>query len=54
MGVGKFAAGRAAEALSRLDIQTGGVTHPSPANPRANKGWASLVERELDILGIQL
>jgi single-strand selective monofunctional uracil DNA glycosylase len=54
IGIGKFAAGRAAEALKTLDIPTGCITHPSPANPRANRGWAPLIENELQEIGITL
>ena len=54
IGIGKFAAGRAAEALQSLDVSTGSITHPSPANPRANRGWAPLIENELQKIGITL
>lgn len=52
IGVGAFAEKRARAALSRPDIKIGRITHPSPANPKANKGWEPLVERELTELGI--
>ncbi|MEW6670149.1 MAG: uracil-DNA glycosylase family protein [Thermodesulfobacteriota bacterium] len=54
VGVGAFAAGRAASALSGLEVAVGRITHPSPANPRANLGWEALVEEELAELGIRL
>jgi len=54
VGVGKFAEKRARRALSDLEITVGGITHPSPANPRANRGWAALAEKELTELGIEL
>lgn len=54
IGIGKFAADRAAAALKGVDVATGGVTHPSPANPVANRGWAALMDRELAELGIRL
>jgi single-strand selective monofunctional uracil DNA glycosylase len=54
IGIGRFAAGRAAAALNGIDVATGGVTHPSPANPAANRGWAEAVDRELAELGIRL
>lgn len=54
VGIGRFTAGRAAEVLHDLEVVTGGVTHPSPANPRANRGWAGIVEEELGALGIEL
>ncbi len=54
VGVGKFAAKRASEALSGLRVAVGSVTHPSPANPAANRGWAAVAERELSQMGIRL
>jgi single-strand selective monofunctional uracil DNA glycosylase len=52
LGVGGFAAGRAAAALEGLSVQVGQILHPSPANPRANRDWAGEVERALSRLGI--
>ena len=54
IGVGKFAGQRAREALDGFSGTIGSITHPSPANPRANRGWEALVEKELDDLGIRL
>jgi single-strand selective monofunctional uracil DNA glycosylase len=54
IGVGKFARERAARALTGLDLKIGGITHPSPANPKANRGWEGLVEAELTAQGIRL
>jgi single-strand selective monofunctional uracil DNA glycosylase len=52
IGVGAFAEKQAKSALKGMDIHIGRITHPSPANPRANKGWEKLVEKELSELGI--
>jgi single-strand selective monofunctional uracil DNA glycosylase len=52
LGIGVFARDRAAAALEGVDIAIGGITHPSPANPKANRGWEELVEKELKGLGI--
>jgi single-strand selective monofunctional uracil DNA glycosylase len=52
VGVGTFAEERARVALRGVDVHIGRITHPSPANPRANRGWEALVSRELDALGI--
>ncbi len=52
VGVGAFAEKRAAAVLSDAGRVVGGVTHPSPANPRANKGWAEQVDAALGDLGI--
>jgi len=56
VGVGAFAEGQAQDALSaRIEagqLQIGRVLHPSPANPRANRGWAEAAREELCALGI--
>lgn len=54
VGIGEFAAKRAMEALSGADRIVGRIAHPSPANPRANRGWVALIETELAALGIPL
>jgi single-strand selective monofunctional uracil DNA glycosylase len=54
VGVGEFASRRAAAALTGLDIKVGRITHPSPANPRANQGWEKLVEKEFAAMGIRM
>ena len=53
-GVGGFAAGRVRLALADLKVAIGQLTHPSPANPRANRGWEPLIEQELSAAGITL
>ena len=54
IGVGAFAAARAEEALAGTGVRVGSVLHPSPASPRANRGWAAEAERELSALGVRL
>jgi single-strand selective monofunctional uracil DNA glycosylase len=54
VGVGRYAAERARTALAGMPVTVGGITHPSPANPRANRGWAELATAELKALGIAL
>ena len=54
VGVGEFASRRAAAALTGLDVKVGRITHPSPANPRANRGWETLVEKEFADMGIRM
>ena len=45
-GVGAFAEQRARRVLDGLDIAVGRMLHPSPASPRANRGWAAEAERD--------
>lgn len=52
IGVGTFALGRARIALGENSIPTGQILHPSPASPKANSGWASIVEQQLRELGV--
>ena len=54
VGVGAFAAARAAVALREADVPIGMILHPSPASPAANRGWAQEAERQLRSLGIRL
>jgi single-strand selective monofunctional uracil DNA glycosylase len=54
LGVGVFAEQRACAALTDIDIFIGRITHPSPANPKANRGWSILIENEMRALGIEL
>jgi single-strand selective monofunctional uracil DNA glycosylase len=52
IGIGGFAAGRAAEALGSMGVAFGQILHPSPASPLANRGWAGTVTGQLKGLGI--
>ncbi|MGH8736383.1 MAG: uracil-DNA glycosylase family protein [Burkholderiales bacterium] len=52
VGIGRFAAGRAAAALAGSGVGFGSVPHPSPASPAANRGWEVLMDRALADLGI--
>ncbi len=53
IGVGAFAAARAAEVLAGSSIRTGRVLHPSPASPLANRGcWAVAATEQLQALGV--
>lgn len=54
IGVGQFARERAHDALSGSDAIIGQITHPSPANPKANQGWDTLIVKELSVLGIRI
>jgi len=52
IGVGAFASARAREALPGFQGVIATISHPSPASPKANRGWAELVERELEEHGL--
>ena len=54
VGVGRFTTERARISLNDLSVKIGGITHPSPANPKANRGWEALIEKELEQMGIGL
>lgn len=53
VGVGAFAAKRAQIALAGSKVAVGSILHPSPASPKANTGWAKIVEQELAALGVR-
>ena len=54
VGIGAFAADRAKTALKGLDMSLGRITHPSPANPKANRGWEDCIMREFAEMGIEV
>ncbi len=54
LGIGVFAEQRACAALTGIDISIGRITHPSPANPKSNRGWSTLIENEIEAMGIQI
>ena len=54
VGVGRFAEDRIRSALKGRSLTMGRITHPSPANPRANRGWSEAVTRELNEMGITI
>ena len=51
-GIGRFATERVRSALTELNVVIGSLTHPSPANPKANRGWEALIEQELSAAGL--
>ena len=54
VGIGAFAEARVAAALDGMEVHVGRILHPSPANPRANRGWAAAAGKELAALGVEL
>jgi single-strand selective monofunctional uracil DNA glycosylase len=54
VGVGAFAAARAAEALAATGVAVGRVPHPSPASPLANRGWDAEMRHALQRIGVRI
>ncbi len=54
IGVGKFAEKRARIAITNRKVKIGMIAHPSPANPQANRGWESLIIKQLAEVGIRI
>jgi len=52
IGVGDFAARRAALMFPEAPPRIGRILHPSPASPAANRGWAAAAEQQLRALGV--
>ncbi len=52
IGVGAFATARARKALLSFEGSIATISHPSPASPKANRGWSALVEAELKQHGL--
>lgn len=54
VGVGRYAERRARRALAAagLTVRVEGLPHPSPRNPRANRGWEELAKARLGELGV--
>jgi single-strand selective monofunctional uracil DNA glycosylase len=53
LGVGRFTEGRVRELYgTQGSPRVAGILHPSPASPRANRGWAEEVTSRLVELGI--
>jgi single-strand selective monofunctional uracil DNA glycosylase len=54
IGVGGFAHKQARDVLAGTGVPCGMMLHPSPASPKANRGWAAAAEQDLTGLGIRL
>lgn len=54
IGVGVFARDAALRALAGFDLRIGTMLHPSPASPKANRGWAEAAESDLRSAGVEL
>jgi single-strand selective monofunctional uracil DNA glycosylase len=54
VGVGGFAMRRAQLVIGDRDLPLGTMLHPSPASPKANRGWAEAADASLAALGIRV
>ncbi|HVR28244.1 MAG TPA: uracil-DNA glycosylase family protein [Thermoanaerobaculia bacterium] len=54
VGIGAFAENRVRQVCAGQPVVLGRIPHPSPASPRANRGWADVATAELRKLGIQV
>jgi len=52
IGIGNFATKRLQSALPGSNLIFGTIPHPSPANPKANSGWAEQVDTVMKELGV--
>ena len=55
IGVGRFAESRihrVSETFRHRGVDEGGILHPSPASPNANRDWAGKAEKQLVELGV--
>ena len=52
VGIGGFAARRAAPLANAAGARWGTAPHPSPASPAANRGWPGIFDAALRDLGI--
>jgi single-strand selective monofunctional uracil DNA glycosylase len=54
IGVGGFAERRAREALQQTACRIGGMLHPSPASPLANRNWPDQADIALSRMGLDI
>jgi single-strand selective monofunctional uracil DNA glycosylase len=52
VGIGGWAMERGELAAEGSNVRVGQMLHPSPASPKANRGWARLATEELVALGV--
>ena len=54
VGIGQFAARRAAPIAEAAGSRCGSAPHPSPASPAANRGWPGIFDDALRHLGLRI
>lgn len=52
ISIGKWTGQKARKALDGEDLKHLTISHPSPASPKANRGWSALIEGELKEAGL--
>lgn len=52
VGIGNYAAAKAERLVAGTACRPAVVLHPSPANPRANRGWAAAARVQLEAQGL--
>jgi single-strand selective monofunctional uracil DNA glycosylase len=52
IGVGAWAKERGELVTAGTSIRVGQILHPSPASPKANRGWAKIATKEMIQLGV--
>jgi single-strand selective monofunctional uracil DNA glycosylase len=52
IGIGDFAAKRAAQVFESSPLKLGRILHPSPASPAANRNWKGSATQQLEALGV--
>jgi single-strand selective monofunctional uracil DNA glycosylase len=52
VGVGAFAEKRARQILGESAVRIASILHPSPASPKANRGWSEFADQQLSALGL--
>jgi single-strand selective monofunctional uracil DNA glycosylase len=52
IGVGTWAKERGKIVVEGSKIHVGQILHPSPASPKANRGWAKIATQEMIELGV--
>jgi single-strand selective monofunctional uracil DNA glycosylase len=54
VGIGRFAESRLRAVVADESISIGAIPHPSPANPKANRGWSKAAATAFEQMGIEI
>jgi single-strand selective monofunctional uracil DNA glycosylase len=53
LGVGVFATKRIQQVVASDSVTVGTILHPSPASPKANRGWSEAAEADFRAVGVR-